>query len=145
MPLQCLVMDYHFPCSPEVLFERLTDHEQFGKLIGQSIKRIQDGPESTPNGVGSVRRIHLAPGISFDETVVDYEAPRRMVYRVSRGSPIKNHRGELLFHATDDGTRLVYRIEFAPKLPGTGWLLGKLIRGPLDKGLRKLQTALATG
>jgi uncharacterized protein YndB with AHSA1/START domain len=138
-----LVFDYTFDCAPQALFDRLTDHQGFGELMGQNITRVHDGPPQTPNGLGAVRRIQVALGVSFDETVTAFEPPHRMAYRISRGSPIKDHRGELLISPTADGCRLVYRIDYAPKLPGTGTLLGWLMKRPIDGGLRRLKTEFA--
>ena len=143
MSLQHLVMDYTFACPPHVLFDRLTDHEGFGSLLGQTIKRVKDGPADALNGKGAVRRIHLAPGLSFEETVTAYEPPRLMEYRVSRGSPIKQHWGQLLVSPTEHGCRLVYRIDFAPRVPGTGKLLARLIQRPIENMLQRLQTEYA--
>lgn len=143
MSRQQLRLDYAFHCSAQTLFDRLTDHEGFGRAIGQTITRVIDGPAHSPNGLGAVRRIHLPLGLSFEETVTAFEAPHRMEYRVSRGSPVKNHWGQLLITPTDTGCRLVYRIDFAPRLPGTGCLLGWLIKRPIAKALARLQAEYA--
>ncbi|UTA47210.1 SRPBCC family protein [Simiduia sp. 21SJ11W-1] len=131
-------MQYQVDCPPEALFDLLTDHERFGRLIGQRIERVVEGAPHR-NGLGAVRRIYLLPFWHFDETVTAYERPTRMSYRVSRGSPIKNHEGQLTLNATSTGTALCYRITFDARLPGTGWLLAMLIKAPLARALARLQ------
>lgn len=143
MSHQHLILDYSFHCPAQTLFDRLTDHEGFGRAIGQTITRVSDGPSDAPNGLGAVRRIQLPLGLSFEETVTAFEPPQRMEYRVSRGSPVKNHWGQLLITPTDSGCRLVYRIDFTPRMPGTGRLLGWLIKRPIAQALAQLQAEFA--
>lgn len=144
MALHEITMDYRFECPPQLLFDRLTDHEGFGRLMGQRIERVTTAPGEHPNGLGAVRRIYILPFLSFDETVTAFEPPSFMQYKVSRGSPIKDHCGELRFTPEAGGTRLHYRICFAPKLPGTGWLLALAIKAPIEKVLKTLQKTVKT-
>ena len=124
----------------ETIFNLICDHEQFGKIVGAKIKRIQDGTDGHINGLNSVRNIEVLPGISFEETVVNYVPFSSMEYKVSRGSPIKNHHGKLNFSESKGITTLEYQIQFEPKLPlpFLGKLLKRAIQTPIEKGLKKL-------
>ncbi|BFM12914.1 hypothetical protein R50072_30670 [Simiduia litorea] len=142
MSHQHIEINMPFHCSPDALFQQLTDHAHFGKIVNANIERIVDSKSANRNGLGSIRKITLLPGISFEETVTSFEAPTLMEYQVTRGSPVKEHWGRLEFKPCELGCRLVYTIDFSAKIPGTGWLLKPLIEGPIRRGLARLQTTL---
>lgn len=109
------------------VFAFFADHEKFATLFGGACKRVKDG-QGEPNGLGSVRRMGPGP-LSFDETIVTFDKPRRIEYQVTRGSPIKNHLGTIDFKAAGNTTVVDYVIRFDSKIPGLGgiiaWVLGK--------------------
>ena len=127
------------------IFEILTDHESFGQVIGTNIQRVVDSPDSSKNGVGSVRRISSFPVPAFEETVVTYEPHRLMEYVVSKGSPIKNHEGRMVFAEEQGRTELIYTIEFEPKMPFffLGAVLKRAIDNPIRKGIERLAQNLS--
>ena len=127
-----------FPQRIESVFSTLADHESFGKIIGANIARIAVSKSEHENGVGSVRRIVPFPTGAFEETVTRYEPDALIEYKVTKGSPIKDHVGCLQFSTNAQGeTELFYTICFNPKLaiPGWGALLSWIIRSPIEKGL----------
>lgn len=145
MALQQILIEREFPLPVDQLFNALTDHENFGRLQGLAILRIQDG-EPTPNGVGSVRRIPLLPGLWFEETVRSYVPGQLMEYQISRGSPVKDHWGRLAFSPAAAGSKLRYQIRFRPRLPGTGkliaWALQRSLAASLDRYIATLDGSL---
>ncbi len=115
------------------LFALLSDHEKLGPVLGAKIKRTREGTDS-PNGLGSVRTLRIGPLPSFDETVTAFRKDELIEYRITRGTPLRNHRGEMRFSSTPaGGSRLHYTIEFRAALP----LVGPLVRAALDAGIRK--------
>lgn len=70
-----------------------------------------------------------------EETVVTYEPGRLMEYVVSKGSPIKNHSGRMEFSEERGKTRLLYTIDFEPKLPFV--LFGAILKQAIDKPIRR--------
>lgn len=137
MPRQSLVVTQQFSEPREAVFARLTDHATFGRILGNPMTRIKDAVGENLNGLGSVRRIKIGP-VSFEETVTAFEPPKRQCYTVSKGSPIKDHEGELIFTDNGDGTTTVnYTIVFSPKVP----LTGGLIKTALETGIRKALAA----
>ncbi|MDF2179907.1 SRPBCC family protein [Aliiglaciecola sp. CAU 1673] len=135
-----------FNAPVKQVFNTLCDHETFGKIIGARINRIKDGEDGHTNGLGSIRRIAMLPGVYFEETVVSFVPYQLMEYLVSKGSPVKNHLGRMVFEEKDGVTTLNYSIRFEPKLPlpGFGKLLKPLIAGPIVKGLKKLADGYST-
>ena len=126
------------------IFRLLTEHVSFGEIIGKKIERVVDSQDENPNGVGSVRRIRSFPVPAFEETVITYEPGRLMEYVVSKGSPIKNHRGRMAFLEKQGRTELCYTIEFEPKLPFSllGPVLKQAIAKPIRSGIERLAQQL---
>ena len=129
-----------FNAPVETIFNILTDHESFGKVIATKIQRVVDSPDENKNGVGSVRRISSFPVPAFEETVITFEPNQLMEYVVSKGSPIKNHKGRMEFSEEGGKTQLCYYIDFEPKILLTllGSVLKKAIEDPIRKSLEKL-------
>ena len=132
-----------FNAPVDAIFDILTDHESFGQVINAKIKRVIDSQGDNKNGVGSVRRISTFPAPAFEETVVAFEQNRLMEYVISKGSPIKNHKGRMEFTDEQGKTRLNYRIDFEPKLPFL--LFGSIIKNAIDKSIRGGLKRLAEG
>lgn len=58
-----------------------------------------------------------------------------MEYVVSKGSPIKNHKGRMEFSEKGRKTELCYFIDFEPRAPFT--LLGSLLKSAIEKPIRQ--------
>jgi hypothetical protein len=78
-------------------FSDLSDHATFGRMLGVNIQRIKDSKHENYDGLGSVRLIKSFPVPPFEETIVAFEPNILIAYEISKGSPIKNHRGEMHF------------------------------------------------
>ena len=140
MGKQQIIITQLFNAPVETIFSILTDHEEFGRIINAKIKWVIDSRGENKNGLGSVRRIQAFPAPAFEESVVRFEPNQLMEYRVTKGSPIKNHRGRMEFTDDHGGTRLNYSIEFEPKRPFffLGSIIKKAIENPMRKGLERL-------
>lgn len=140
MGKQQIIITQLFNAPVETIFNILTDHAEFGRIIKASIKRVIDSRGENKNGLGSVRRIYVLPGLTFEESVVKFEPNQFMEYTVSKGSPIKNHRGRMEFAEDQGKTRVTYSIDFEPKLPFyfLGSLIKKIIEKPMVEGFLKL-------
>jgi hypothetical protein len=140
--MQEIYIDKTFQVSLERAFAMLSDHERLGVVLGATIRRIKDGHQGGANGLGSVRLISLAPGLSFEETVTAFEDKKRIEYVISKGSPLKNHKGVMEFSEENGKARLRYRIVFETRFPVP--FLGKIIEWGLDRnisrGLEKVNT-----
>lgn len=129
-----------FDAPVETIFKCLTDHETFGRIINAKIKRVVDGQGENKNGPGSVRRVNAFPAPAFEETVITFEPNRLMEYVVSKGSPIKNHKGRMEFSHEEGKTGLTYTIDFEPRLPFVflGSIIKKAIEKPIRQGIKRL-------
>lgn len=128
--------DYALPV--ERVFAYLSEHKNLEPLFGARIRCVQDG-DTSPNGVGSVRSLKVGPLPWFDETIVESVEPSLIRYRISRGSPMKNHAAVITFTPTEHGSQVHYVIEFDTVLPGMGKALQVGLRRNIERGLRKLE------
>jgi len=116
-------VEHDFAKPPELIFAHLAEHENLADVFGAKVTRLNDG-EDERNGVGSMRRLQIGPLPPFDETVTEFVVPERIVYRITKGSPLRGHVGVMTFAATPSGgTRFVYDIRIASPVPGVAPLV----------------------
>ncbi len=95
-----------------------TDHASWKEWAGMGRSFLEKEGSPDRNGVGAVRGLGSGPVVAYEE-VLEFEPPHRMVYTVLRGGlPMKNHRGEVVFEAQGDATRVVWRCRFESRIPG---------------------------
>ncbi len=110
----------------EKVFAFFADHEKFVTLFGAKCRRSRDG-EGEVNGLGSVRTAGSG-FMAFDETIVRFDKPSRIDYQITRGSPLKNHKGEIRFSEIGPMTQVDYQIQFEGKFPFIAWLVARMLR-----------------
>ncbi|ERP89514.1 polyketide cyclase [Alcanivorax sp. P2S70] len=132
--MQRIEISKTFPFSVDKLFDFLSDHENLELIFAPAkIQRIKEGKDS-PNGVGSTRNMKILIAPAFHETVTRVVPNELIEYTITKGSPLKNHKGVMRFSDTGTGgSRLDYTIEFEGKLP----LIGPIIKAGLDQGIRR--------
>ena len=137
--MQRVDITYEFNLPAERVYEYLSEHEHLGPLFGAKIRRVRDG-DTTRNGVGSVRALRVGPGPWFEETVTEAVPHSRIAYRISKGSPLRGHKGVLDFTPTEAGCRLHYVVEFGSVVPGLAKVVQLGLTRNLARGLRKVET-----
>ncbi len=129
-----VIVDHDFAKPPERVFEYMVEHENLAELFGAKVTRLQDGRDGERNGVGSVRQLKIGPAPAFEETVTEFERPSRIVYRITKGSPLRGHVGVMTFEPDGrGGTHLHYDIRLASPIPG----LAALVRASLTRSVKK--------
>ena len=138
MALSHVHVSHDFRAPVERVFAYLAEHENLAALFGTRVERVRDG-ESERNGVGSCRRLSFNGLLPFEETVTEMVPNERIVYRITKGSPMRDHEGAMAFAATGGGgTHLDYRIRFGSAVPGLAPLIARVLHGRISAGLRKL-------
>jgi len=139
MSSQFIQMNVEFNAPLETVFATLSDHEAMGQVLNAKVKRIKDGEDSI-NGIGSVRRITPVPLADFEETVTAFEPNKLVEYTITKGSPLKNHLGRMVFSESGGKTYLHYTIQFEPKvaIPLSGLLVKTILEKIILSGLHKL-------
>lgn len=125
-----IVQEFRLPV--ERLFAYLEEHENLETIFKPArITRVRSG-DTERNGVGSTRSLRILLAPPFEETVTGYKANELIEYRITKGSPLKNHHGVMRFSALPAGSRLHYTIEFEGKLP----LIATFVKIGLERSIR---------
>ena len=129
-----LHVEYDFTKPPERVFAHLAEHENLEPLFGAKITRLTDGTDGERNGAGSSRSMKIGPLPPFVETVTEVVPDSRIVYRITKGSPLKDHVGTMVFTPTAaGGTHLAYDIHLDSQLP----LVAKIVNASLKRSILK--------
>ena len=138
--MQRLIFDHDYAMPPERVFAYLSEHENLDDIFGARITRLRDGTDGHRNGVGSVRELKVGPTPPFEETVTEFVPNELIAYEITKGSPLKNHRGEMRFTTEGEGTHLHYEISFGSKLPGVDLIVAQGLKRNVAKGLVGVET-----
>lgn len=131
-----LHVEYDFTKPPDRVFAYLSEHENLEPLFSAKITRLTDGTDGERNGVGSSRSMKIGPLPPFVETVTEIVPDEKIVYRITKGGPLKDHVGTMLFTPTAaGGTHLVYDIHLDSAIPGVAKLVNKSLERSLAKSL----------
>jgi uncharacterized protein YndB with AHSA1/START domain len=137
-----VVVDHLFGKPPERVFAYLAEHENLADLFGAKVTRLRDGDDGQRNGVGSVRKLQIGPLPPFEETVTEFVVPERIVYRITKGSPLRGHVGTMTFTPTaNGGTRFVYDIRIASPIPGLAPLVHASLTRSIERSLDGVERA----
>ena len=119
-----VVVDHDFATPVDRIFAHLAEHENREPLLGARIERLADGADGHRDGVGSRRRLTIGPLPAFEETVTAFVPGERIEYRITRGSPLRDHLGVMTFApAPGGGTRWHYDIRLASPVPGVAGIV----------------------
>src|SRR5262249_8899560 len=95
--------------------------------------------------VGALRKLTIAlPAmrVAFEEVIEHAEPPRRLVYRVVRGLPLRHHHGEITLTTEGAGTRLRWNGDFTSPVPAFELAAKRLVDRQLDKSLDVLASVV---
>ena len=136
--MQRLVFDQQYSLPLERVFAFLSEHENLAPVFGAKIRRLRDGRDGERNGVDSARELRIGPLPPFVETVVEFVPNELIRYRITRGSPLRDHEGTMRFHARGSGTALHYEIAFGAVLPGLDAIIAPGLRRNVSRGLARI-------
>ena len=132
-------VEHDFAKPPERIFAHLAEHENLADVFGAKVTRLCDGEQGERNGIGSMRRLQIGPLPPFEETVTEFVVPERIVYRITKGSPLRGHVGVMTFAPTGNGgTRFVYDIRIASPIPG----IAPLVTASLTRSITQALAAV---
>jgi hypothetical protein len=109
------------------------------------IELLNPGPNGKPDEPGANRQATIRALVASSrlvEQIMESSPPHRLVYRVTSGGMIRNHRGVVELTTVADGSKLVWQIEFGAPLPGLARVLGWMFKPKMEQGLRKLAELL---
>lgn len=133
-------IEHDFAKPRERVFAYLAEHENLAEVFGAKVTRLRDGEDGHRNGVGSVRRLQIGPLPPFEETVTEFVVPERIVYRITKGSPLRGHVGRMSFEdAPGGGTRFVYDIRIASAIPGLAPIVKTALTRSISQSLDSVE------
>jgi hypothetical protein len=114
--------------APQQLYDRLANvpaWSQWAPMVSRS-ELIQEGTVDRL-GAGAIRRMHSLRGLlTVDEEILEATSPSYQRYTL-RGLPATDYVGEVRLDETSGRTQIVWTARFRPRVPGTGWALGKFL------------------
>lgn len=123
----------------EVVWDVLTDHAAYRSWTPVPSSRLVTEGSTDPNGVDAVRFLGVGP-LGTKEKVLVSEPPHHLAYTVVAGLPVRDYRADARLSRGDGPwTDLEYTGSFRSLVPGTGPVLGLLVR----TALRSLVSSLA--
>jgi uncharacterized protein YndB with AHSA1/START domain len=133
-----VTVEQDFSAPVDRVFEHFSEHENLEPLLGAKIERLADG-QPQRNGVGSRRRLQIGPLPPFEETVTTFVPNELIEYRITKGTPLRDHVGVMRFSPLPGGgTHLDYRIRVASGIPGVAPLVRADTSRTISAGLAKL-------
>jgi len=128
-----------FAAPVDRVFAYLAEHENLSVIFPARVERLKDGADSR-NGVGSVRKLSFNGLLPFEETVLVYEPEERIEYAITKGTPLRGHRGVMEFsELPGGGSRLDYTITFSSPIPGLAAIVAAALRRSIERGLEKVE------
>jgi uncharacterized protein YndB with AHSA1/START domain len=133
-------IEHEFAKPPARIFAHLAEHENLAAVFDAKIVRLRDGEDGQRNGVGSARQLRIGPMPPFEETVTEYVPGERIVYRITKGSPLRGHVGVMEFAPTPGGgTRFVYDIRLASPVPALALLVRVALTRTIARSLDEVE------
>lgn len=129
------------PVSPEVLWPHVTDAAHISAWAGVQITPLTPGAGGHPDGVGATRQVSMG-AMTMAERVVEAAPPERFVYQVYEGGMLQWHEGVIVLEPVGEGTRLSWHVALTPAVPGTGWIMRRVLTRQFEAGLDALAAGL---
>lgn len=107
----------HTTAPPEVLWQLLADADGYSAWGPWSESRYETEGGASAGGVGAVRRLRTGR-FTLIERIEEVDPPRRMVYTVVRGIPVRNYRAEIILTPTGAGTDIRWFADWDRTLGG---------------------------
>jgi hypothetical protein len=137
-----LVWTRDLDVAPAVVWPHLVVPEKMSVWSRAPIALVDEGDGGVPWGVGALRRVTLdtfGRKSSFEEVIAESAAPARLVYRVVRGLPVREHEGVQTLEASARGSRLVWRVRFEPIASPLGFAASRLLDSQMRSSLDVLE------
>jgi Polyketide cyclase / dehydrase and lipid transport len=112
----------HSRAAPSAVFALLVDGSTWPRWSPIESFELERPGDPPPEGPGAIRRFRRGRTTGRDQ-VVEVAPDRRFGYVSLSGVPVRDYRAHVDLQPAGDGTAIGWHASFAPKVPGTGWLL----------------------
>lgn len=122
--------------SSDILWNFLGDFEH-SLSPNINVKLVENGkPDS--NGVGSIRIVTIGKR-QFRERLENKNPPNSISYRLLSGAPVKDYTGEIYIEPIKTNTLLTWKIQFKPKILGTGWIVKIFVKRTINYIIHQIE------
>jgi len=125
------------PASPDVVWPLLAQARRWSEWSTVRRADLEREGDPAPDGVGAVRRFRTGP-VTTREEVVEFEPPRRLVYTMLSGLPVRGYRATVELHPDGGGTRIAWASTFDAAPRGTAWFWRGFLRTTIRSFARRL-------
>jgi hypothetical protein len=112
--------------DPATVFAVVKDRSAWPSFTSVKSFELERPGDDEPFGQGSIGRLKSGP-LTAREQIVGYIPNRRISYVLLSGIPVRQYRGDVEFAPDGVGTSIHWRASLSPSVPGTGWLLRRLL------------------
>jgi uncharacterized protein YndB with AHSA1/START domain len=125
--------------TAEQVWAVVTDYAGYARFPGISSANLREPGRGHPAGVGAIREVKAGVA-TFVEEIVEFEAPRRLVYKIIESRPIKieHELGCMQLTARGDQTELAWETRGRIGVPLVGGLLDYLVSFVLQHSFERV-------
>jgi uncharacterized protein YndB with AHSA1/START domain len=124
--------------APDAVWALVADVESYCRWGPWSTTCYESKGDVSASGVGAVRRLKLGR-TTVVERVEEADPPRRLVYRVVKGIPVRNYRAEVTVTPTAEGARVRWSADWDRTMAGR--LVHRQLRSLYPQVVRDLISA----
>ena len=103
--------------APEVVWELVANADSYQKWGPWNASGYQSPADQAGDGAGVIRWMRYGRTTTV-EKVLESEPPRRLVYTVVKGIPVRNYRAEVTLRPQGEGTHIRWTASWDPTLLG---------------------------
>ncbi len=104
------------------------------------VVRAEKKDRSGSAGAGAERTITIG-SVCVRERLLSVNAPQSFSYTILSGAPMKDHRAKVDFISRGSATEIRWAVEFTPKIPGTGWVVGMVTKKAVNRYIDEIEKA----
>jgi hypothetical protein len=131
--------------DPAAVYALLRDGASWPNWTRIESFELERKGEDEPEGVGAVR-IYRTGRITGHDEITGLTEDRAFSYAHWSELPVRDYRGEVRLSPVDGGGTVIdWRVSYAPKFPGTGWVLRRGISRFIAETARGLARYAAAG
>jgi len=101
---------------------------------------VEGRGNANSNNVGAIRTITIG-SVKVRERLVSVDPSRSFSYTILSGAPMKDHLGKAEFIPQGASTEIRWNVEFKPKVPGIGWIVGMVTRKAINQFIDEVEKA----
>jgi hypothetical protein len=122
----------HSQATPDAVFALLGDGSTWPRWSPIEAFELERAGDPPPEGVGAIRVFRRGRTTGRDQ-IVEIVPGRRLGYVSLSGLPVRDYRALVELEPAGDGTTIRWQASFAPKVPGTGWMVERGLGRFLDQ------------